>query len=98
MGRTSRRLLVGAATLFGVWSLMPAAGAKVLPVDAVRVPTAHPMAGRPITVEMRFRRGFDIGDFAWERNEILVFPGARVDAAGWPADINGTTGQHWVPL
>jgi hypothetical protein len=88
MGSLARRVVavgvVGVALLLGDG----VAAAKVLPVDSVAVVTAQPKDGQPVDVVVRFGQNFDLGDFAWEDNEVAVFPAARTDANGWPLDRN----------
>ena len=89
MGSRGRRLAVaiGAAAV-GVLLGTSGAEAKILPVDSVAVLTAQPTAGHPVEVVVRFGQNFDLGDYAWENDEVSLFPAARTDATGWPLDRN----------
>jgi hypothetical protein len=96
-GRAPRASLGVGITLGGVGLGTTAAGAKALPVTQVRVTTASPTASEPITVVVRMRRGFDLGDGGWERAETTILPVARTDAHGWPLDQTRIHGAV-VPL
>src|SRR5690242_8444895 len=64
------------------------AAAKMLPFDRAVVTTQHPRAHQPVDVVVRFGNGFDIGDYAWENDEVSVLPASHTDSGGYPLDRN----------
>lgn len=85
-----------AAALVALAVVAPPAHAKVLPVGTVAVITRRPTVGQPVIIELRFANTFDIGDYAWENDEVFVIPAERANVAGWPLDAQ-VVGQS-VPL
>jgi hypothetical protein len=79
-------LCVGFAAALALGVAEPAS-AKIFPIESIAISTAQLTAGYPIDVVVRFGGGTFLGDSdATIGHELVLFPVARTDAAGWPLD------------
>lgn len=63
------------------------ASAKILGVESLKVTTARPHVGAPVTVVVRIGNGFHLSpQLGWAKNEIEALPTERTDRDGWPLD------------